>query len=210
MITKRCQYCKVEFESDTWCNRKYCSKSCSSKDQKIWERAPSFKGIGNKGFSGRLHTEESKNKISESCQGKGRPRDDRIIVNCLNCNKEIEKLQYYIEKRENHFCSQDCWHIYNRGGNHFWYDENSQREYVGFTNELKQTVRLRDSCCQICGIEMNEDESSLSVHHIDCNKENPNPTNLICLCNSCHLRVHHNIKEWTGYLVKIIEDKYHE
>jgi len=58
MITKRCQYCKVEFESDTWCNRKYCSKSCSSKDQKIWERAPSFKGIGNKVFSGILSTNE--------------------------------------------------------------------------------------------------------------------------------------------------------
>ena len=205
MIIKQCEHCGIEFNCYPSSNKRYCSKSCYASHQKIWERTPSFHGIGNIGYTGRTHSEETKQKISKSCKGKGRPKDERTIVFCELCGAKVEKLPYYLDKREHHFCSQECWHKWNKGKNHVCYDETLQREYVGFTDELKQTIRLRDKVCQIC-----KKEKRLSVHHIDCDKHNPNPQNLICLCASCHTRVHMNIKEWTGYLTKIIEDLYND
>jgi len=207
-MIKQCEGCNIEFECYPSANRKYCTKSCYALNQKIWERTPSYLyGEKNKGFTGRTHSEETKEKISKSCEGKGRPRDERLIVNCKVCGVTFDKMQRF-EDMNKHFCSQDCWHRWNKGENHICYNEELQREYIGFTDELKQTIRLRDEVCQICG--MDSIEKSLSVHHIDCDKHNPQPTNLICLCESCHTRVHMNIKEWTGYLTKIIEDLYND
>jgi len=54
-----------------------------------------------------------------------------------------------------------------------------------FCKELKQQIYERDNykCqCPDCNLE----NIKLMVHHIDYNKKNNNPDNLITLCNSCH------------------------
>ena len=56
-----------------------------------------------------------------------------------------------------------------------------------FNNELKELIRKRDNYkCQICGIPQEECFKNLHVHHIDFNKSNCSPDNLITFCNSCH------------------------
>lgn len=59
---------------------------------------------------------------------------------------------------------------------------------VGFTPFLKEQVRKRDGykCC-LCG---QSDNRALSVHHIDGSKGNHDMSNLISLCQACHIRVH--------------------
>jgi len=50
----------------------------------------------------------------------------------------------------------------------------------GFYSQLKEAIKNRDGFCCLCGKEANE------IHHIDYNKRNHHPDNLILLCKHCH------------------------
>ena len=47
----------------------------------------------------------------------------------------------------------------------------------------------------------------LDVHHIDYNKMNINPKNLICLCHKCNLRANFRRDYWFAYFNYIIEER---
>ena len=69
-----------------------------------------------------------------------------------------------------------------------------------FNNILKESIRDRDNHeCQICKTHEKDLEENLSVHHIDYNKENCIPENLISLCNPCHIKTNHNRENWIKY-----------
>lgn len=58
---------------------------------------------------------------------------------------------------------------------------------LAFSRELKEMVRERDNCaCQECGVI--QTDRNHDVHHIDFNKHNCDPNNLITLCRYCHAR----------------------
>jgi len=60
-----------------------------------------------------------------------------------------------------------------------------------FNNQLKEQIRIRDNYrCQLCDITTEELCKNLAVHHIDFDKNNNLPSNLISLCGSCHGKVH--------------------
>jgi hypothetical protein len=57
---------------------------------------------------------------------------------------------------------------------------------IEFNNELKRSIFERDNFrCKTCG-----KNHSIVCHHIDKNKQNNNPDNLITLCRSCHSKIH--------------------
>jgi len=61
---------------------------------------------------------------------------------------------------------------------------------VDWTKTLKKAIKERDHyTCNLCN---NQDD--LVIHHIDYNKKNCNPNNLITLCRKCHSKIH---KGWT-------------
>lgn len=62
------------------------------------------------------------------------------------------------------------------------------KEYpMGWCDTLKERIRDRDDRkCQLCGKTKKENGRKLDVHHIDEDKHNLNPKNLISLCASCH------------------------
>lgn len=70
-----------------------------------------------------------------------------------------------------------------------WIDGRKQTPYpASFTKELRDQIKARhNNLCVLC-----ETESSLPlhVHHIDWNKLNSDPFNLVPLCHRCHGRVH--------------------
>jgi hypothetical protein len=82
---------------------------------------------------------------------------------------------------------------YYYGEQHHWFKPNRKRQYsIQWTNTLKKAIRERDNYkCQICGIPQEEYMRNLDVHHIDGNKYNCNPNNLISLCAICHTRLEH-------------------
>lgn len=64
-----------------------------------------------------------------------------------------------------------------------------------FNNKLKDMIRRRDGFkCRICGCPQDECEESLIVHHIDLNKKNNLPSNLVSLCRRCHIVLHWKIR----------------
>ena len=63
---------------------------------------------------------------------------------------------------------------------------------VDWTDDLKRAIRRRDEyTCQICGR-----EPAIDVHHIDYDKKNCDPKNLITLCKGCHSKTNHNREHW--------------
>lgn len=58
--------------------------------------------------------------------------------------------------------------------------------------------------CAVCGIR--ENGKKLSLHHIDYDPGNNDPSNLIPLCGSCHSKTKGNRKYWIGYFTELKRD----
>lgn len=69
-----------------------------------------------------------------------------------------------------------------------------------FNKQLKELIRQRDGyACQLCGVPEIECCERLHIHHIDYNKENCLPSNLISLCRGCNARANSNRTKWTQH-----------
>lgn len=84
--------------------------------------------------------------------------------------------------------------------NHWnWKGGKSLEEYtVNWTETLRKSIRERDryTCC-VCGEK--QGDIAHDVHHIDYNKKNCNPENLITLCHSCHSKTNKNRDKWIEF-----------
>lgn len=88
------------------------------------------------------------------------------------------------------------------GKNHWnWKNGKSFEPYpLGWNKTYKEQIRYRDGYkCQICGIPETECLRKLCVHHIDYNKKNIHPDNLISLCIFCHIKTNCNREYWKEY-----------
>ena len=71
---------------------------------------------------------------------------------------------------------------------------------VEFNDELKRQIRARDNhTCQECLRTEEQLYCALDVHHIDYDKRNNSPENLIALCRSCHAKTGFGREDWTEY-----------
>ena len=67
-----------------------------------------------------------------------------------------------------------------------------------FNKQLKSTIRKRDNyTCKICF--KKQSLRTFVIHHIDYNKNNNNPKNLITLCRSCHAKTNFNRDAWIRF-----------
>ncbi len=82
-----------------------------------------------------------------------------------------------------------------------WKGGKSFEFYPGeFNTKLKEQIRKRDNyTCQECNFTEEQLSYTLSVHHIDYNKKNNNPNNLISLCRSCHSQTNFGRDDWSEY-----------
>ncbi len=133
-------------------------------------------------FFGKHHSQRSKDKMRVAQLGKKHPYTTEF-----NRQRTGEKNPAYIDGR-------------------------SYEPYTSeFTKQLKELIRLRDGYkCQKCGCPEIENAEKLSIHHIDYQKENCLPTNLISLCRRCNTEVNINRKKWTRYFQKKIGTGYKE
>lgn len=74
-----------------------------------------------------------------------------------------------------------------------------------FTRQLREEIRARDGYrCRLCGAP--PIRRGLHVHHIDYQKDNTLPENLITLCQPCHSRTNFNRNHWHGILAAMVAD----
>jgi len=73
--------------------------------------------------------------------------------------------------------------------NHGWKGGISKLPYgFEFNDELKHVIRDRDgNICQRCGKTPEQNKKTLAVHHIDHDKMNNDPRNLVTVCNVCNI-----------------------
>lgn len=133
------------------------------------------------------HSEETKNKMKGRIPWNyngGKPK-------CPDCGKTLST--YKVK-----FC-RNCSTKGDR--NPAWLGGISFEPYpIKWTDKFKESIRERDNyVCQECGVHQDELKRKLHIHHIDYDKDNLNPDNLIALCINCHTKTNHNRDYWANY-----------
>ena len=159
-----------------------------------------IQGKGNP-FFGRKHSEKSKKLMRKKARQRIKEGKNKTmfkkgihysrITEFKKGFKHTEKFKKYMSKK---LKGKNC-HMW-RGGIAF--------EPYGpeFNKKLKKQIRTRDNhTCQLCGdrILKNTKKKFLAIHHIDYNKRNNSPFNLITLCNFCNSSVNKSREEWTNH-----------
>lgn len=150
------------------------------------KRSEAYQGRGNS-FYGRKHTEETKAKISRANKG--------IIFTEEWKKQQSERMSgegnpFFGKKHTEETRAKMKRNRPNQSGelNPAWIDGRSYEPYGPRWEKLREEIRERDShTCQKCGGKQKREK--LIVHHIDGNKKNNEPSNLICYCRSCHGKV---------------------
>lgn len=187
------------------------------KGYKYSEEAKRKRSVNHKGFLGKHCSKEHKRKISESETGKIVSEETKkkqseakkgIKFSKGHKRKISESHKGKPSNRLGKHCSEEHKQKLreansgDKGSN--WQGGISYQPYlVDWTDDLREAIRKRDNyICQLCGIHQNELEGwnkKLDVHHIDYNKDNLNPTNLITLCRNCHIKTNYNREYWEDY-----------
>lgn len=102
----------------------------------------------------------------------------RIKISCSRCRKEFERQQNKV--KELNYCSRECKELDQQIGGplalpHY---KDGRHDY------RNRAFRLQGKKCKQCSFD--EDERMLDVHHIDSNRDNGRPENLVVLCVWCH------------------------
>ena len=143
---------------------------------------------------------------------------ERRIEYAKKYNKKYFKRYNVIKRLKNNYCI-DCRRlIFNQSIrcksckmknklNPNWNNGSSFEPYgLEFNEKLREQIRQRDNYrCQQCFRHQDElftkngRKIKLSIHHIDFNKQNNNPNNLISLCKRCHMQTNYNREDWIKY-----------
>lgn len=149
-------------------------------------------------FYGKHHTEESLSKIREKRKLQPTPMKGRKLTeDHMRKIKEAKKGFHHSKE------TREILSIKNKGRNHpQWLGGISFEEYgIEFNKELKIYIKNRD--LNVCQTPNCMNIENLCIHHIDSNKKNNNPENLITLCNSCHSKTNFNRPYWVEYYKEI-------
>jgi 5-methylcytosine-specific restriction endonuclease McrA len=145
-------------------------------------------------FWGKHHPDETRKRISSTLKGRKFTRGHRAkIASALRGRK--------LSLRTRTLISQSRIGRFNAHENPNWQGGKSFEPYsLNWTETLKRSIRERDNyACQLCGAL--QGDRAHSVHHIDYNKNNCKPQNLITLCVSCHARTNYNRRKWKAYFL---------
>jgi len=184
-IKKTCLICNVSFdvipslERRKCCSRECMREMCSGKNNPMFGRKRSDLAKWNRQHSGGKHIffGQKRPGVAEQMMGEknlnyGR-HPSQETRDKMSEAKRGEKSSNYLDGRSYEPYTSD------------------------FNKQLKTTIRYRDGYkCQICGISEAECLRKLDVHHIDYNKKNIRPCNLISLCIQCHRKMNKNKKHW--------------
>ena len=154
---------------------------------------------------GRKWKESSKKKLSLTKKGKPRSLETKLKISkglknhpCyknplrnIKISQALLKnpIKYWLGKKRLSMTGNKNWN---------WKGGFNEPYTIDWTNSLRIAIRERDKyTCQICGTK--QGDFAFDIHHIDYNKKNCNPNNLITLCRSCHTKTTHN-RKWEKQL----------
>ena len=128
-----------------------------------------------------------------------------------------QKLDYICPNGHRHSINWNHWNsghrcpsciiINNSGKNHYnWKGGISCEPYCDAwaDKEYKESIKERDGY-QCLNSDCWKTSNRLTIHHIDYNKKNCHPYNLITLCGSCNSRANYNREEWFKFYNNMIK-----
>lgn len=149
-------------------------------------------------LKGHKVSKEMREKLSEALKGRKLSKE-RIekMKGRIPWNKG--KTGVYSEKTLKKI-SKNNWMIGKGHLSHLWKGGISFEPYsVDWTKTLRRSIRERDNyVCQLCG--KLQGDRAFGIHHINYDKKDSSPDNLITLCHRCHSKTNFNRKYWTKYL----------
>lgn len=222
-----------------------CDGQIEIKEHHKWRGVPLYIHGHNKGNAGKLHSDETKQKMKKAKIGyvpwskgkkfteehiekirqsrKGKKRSEEAKLKTSLTLKEGYKNGEIIPWAKGKPCSEETRQKIrethdknglNRGKNNpmygrygelsgNWQGGISFEPYPSeFNKELKDCVKNRDM--YMCQTPNCMETENLDCHHIDYDKQNNNPENLVTLCDSCHGKTHFNRPYWTNYYQEIL------
>jgi len=181
-----CDYCGKTFSyyPSTYKNknRRFCSKICYSKTQKIERKGMKFSETHRKNLSisklknpsrywlGKRRSKETIGKFRKSHIGKKQSKETKL-------KRRISMLGKHDGEK-----------------NPAWNGGTARLPYTYQFTKIRVEILKRDNyICQECG------KKGKEIHHIDYNRKNDAKNNLITLCKSCHPKTNFNRKHWENY-----------
>jgi hypothetical protein len=163
----------------------YCSKKCMYEGQK--KRVKKICEYCGKTFEVPKSSENKRVYCSIECKSEATKQmetDSRKYIKCDNCGIEFMRYNYRADNNKYNFCSYECMGEFRRN------DEYSEDYYDSKEwKELRLLALLRDKqkCCE-CGT----NDAKLIVHHKVPRRKGGKDeiSNLITLCNTCHIKTH--------------------
>jgi hypothetical protein len=153
---------------------------------------------------GKKHSEEHKRKMSESMKGKKHKRFSEETIEKMRKRMMGNKytLGHKLSDEHKKKIQKATKQRVADGIHNFWQGGITNKKYTDdWTATLRRSIRERDNyTCQICSKQ--QTDRAFSVHHIDYNKANCNPNNLITLCVKCHASTNVNRDFWKDYFYK--------
>jgi len=149
---------------------------------------------------------------SLQCVGKSQrgrsivPRIRRVTKNCLVCGRSYEVFSSCAHRY--YCCSRRCQGIrraklQSGEANPNWNNGSSLLPYPYNWKEISKSILERDGH-RCWGPGCRGKDRRLTAHHIDYDKENCNPSNLIALCSSCNTLANFNRPYWKRIYQDII------
>ncbi len=211
-----CLICGKEFQIYPGITRsgrgKYCSRQCYVKSQRQRPRTEhkpncTCEICGHEFYRCLAAIKVSTNHYcSEKCSGIGHSRirigqkspnwgGGLVERQCIQCGQTFTTINSQIRYRAGKFCSRACFYANIR--------PTDPREYPERWNKsLQEQIRDRDEHrCTVCGI--SENCRKHHIHHIDYDKGNLDPMNLVTLCASCHAKANFNRVGWQTLFEKL-------
>lgn len=161
------------------------------------EKMPLYSGSNHWNWGGKM-PQESIEKMRQSLTGK--KQSPELVQKRVDARAGYQHSEEVKEKIGNA----------NSGdGNGNWLGGKSYEPYapVFADKRFKAGIRERDNNeCQNPDCRKNCD--TLTIHHINYDKKNCEPKNLITLCNSCNARANYNREFWQAGYTEIITQKH--
>lgn len=212
MKVKTCKTCGKDFSKKSdWSNKYwvgciYCSSKCANSDVERLKKLSDVKIENpNRYWLNKHRDEETRKKISISLKGvvpwiKGKKHTEETRKKMSLMSKGLPKLwlrgRKLSETHKKHLSEHHADFHGDKGPG--WKGGLSFEPYTtDWTDTLKRSIRERDGyVCQVCGVHQRELNYKLHCHHIDYDKKNCDPKNLISLCRKCHMRTGGNRPSW--------------
>ncbi len=128
--------------------------------------------------------------------GKKFSKESRLKMSLAKLGKPSHKKDFTVSNETRKKISKSLFGRFRGKDNPNWKGGEDKRDYsVDWTETLRRSIRERDRyICFLCNAA--QGDLTHDVHHIDYNKKNCSPENLITLCHYCHPKTNHNRDYW--------------